>query len=85
MARPSKLRERAVRLGPETMVRGEYPTEFEAIRTIAGQLGIGPTETLPKWVRQSEVDHGERPVIRTEDIVEIEASKKENADLLRAK
>ena len=41
MARPSKypheLRERAVRLVFES--KGEYPVEFEAIRSIAGKLG----------------------------------------------
>jgi hypothetical protein len=26
-----------------------YPSEFEAIRSIAGKLGIGSPETLRKW------------------------------------
>jgi transposase len=88
MARPSKypreLRERAVRLVAEAMVRGDYPSEFEAIRTIGGQLGIGSAETLRKWVRQTEVDHGQRSGKTTEDIAEIKALKKENAELRRA-
>ena len=88
MARPSKypreLRERAVRLVAEAMERGDYRTEFEAIRTIAGQLGIGSAETLRKWVRQTEVDHGQRPGKTSEDIAEIKALKKENAELRRA-
>ena len=54
MARPSKyppeLRERAVRLVFES--KEDYPSEFEAIRTIAAKLGIGSPETLRKWVRQ---------------------------------
>ncbi|MER6973782.1 transposase, partial [Nocardioides sp. NPDC000445] len=58
MARPSKypreLRERAVRAVAESVEQGEYPSEFEAIRTIAGKLGIGSAETLRKWIRQAE-------------------------------
>ena len=60
MARPSKyppeLRERAVRMVLES--RADYPSEFEAIRSIAAKLGIGSPETLRKWVRQAEVDGG---------------------------
>lgn len=41
--------------------RDEYDTEWEAMRSVAGKLGIGTTETLRKWVRQSEVDGGQRP------------------------
>ena len=56
MARPSKypreLRERAVRAVAESVAQGEHLSEFEAIRTIAGQLGIGSPETLRKWVRR---------------------------------
>ena len=75
MARPSKypreLRERAVRAIAESMARGEYPSEFEAIRTVADQLGIGSAETLRKWVRQAEVDGGQRPGKSTEELAEI--------------
>lgn len=50
MARPSKypheLREGAVRMVTEAVAAGEYPSEFEAIRTIAARLGIGSPETL---------------------------------------
>ena len=55
MARPSKypreLRERSVRMVMES--KADYPSEFEAIRSIAGKLGIGSPETLRKWVRQA--------------------------------
>lgn len=86
MARPSKypaeLRERAVRLVVES--KGEYPSEFEAIRSIAAKLGIGSTETLRKWVRRAEIDGGQRPGKTSEDIAEIRELKKENAELRRA-
>jgi transposase len=86
MARPSsyppELRERAVRLVLES--KGEYPSEFEAIRTIAGQLGIGSPETLRKWVRRAEIDTGQRPGKTSDELVEIRQLKKENAGLRRA-
>lgn len=86
MARPSKypreLRERAVRMVIET--KGEYPSEFEAIRSIAAKLGIGSSETLRKWVRRVEVDAGERPGVTSEESAQLKALRKENAELRRA-
>ena len=86
MARPSKypreLRERAVRMVFES--KDDYPSEFEAIRVIAGKLGIGSTETLRKWVRRAEVDGGTRPGKTSAELAEIRDLKKENAELRRA-
>ncbi len=65
-------------------VDGRYPSEFEAIRSIAGKLGIGSPETLRKWLRQSEVDGGNRPGKTTQEIAEIRELKRENAELRRA-
>ena len=81
---PGDLRQRAVRAVAEPVAQGEYPSEFEAIRTIAGQLGSGSPETLRKWVRQADVDGGARPGKTTEDIAEIRALKKKVAELERA-
>ena len=86
MARPSKypreLKERAVRLVFES--KDEYPSEFQAIRAIAGKLGLGSPETLRKWVRRAEVDGGTRPGKTTAELAEIRELKKENAELRRA-
>ena len=86
MARPPKypreLRERAVRLVFES--KDDYPSEYEAIRTVAAKLGIGSTETLRKWVRRAEVDGGSRPGKTTAELAEIRELKKENAELRRA-
>jgi transposase len=86
MARPSKypreLRERAVRLVLES--RATYPSEYEAIRSIAANLGIVSPESLRKWVRQAEVDGGVRVGKTTEEIAEIRDLKKELAELRRA-
>ena len=86
MARPSKypheLPQRAVRLVRES--KGEYRREFEAIRSIAGKLGIGSPETLRKWVRRAEIDGGQQPGKTSEEIAEIRELKKEVAELRRA-
>jgi transposase len=86
MARPLKyppeLRERAVRLVIE--VRGDHPTEYAAIRSVAAKLGITSPESLRKWLRQAEVDGGVRPGKTTEELVEIKRLRKENAELRRA-
>src|SRR4051794_41762257 len=86
MARPSKytteLRERAVRMVLES--RADYPSEYEAIRSIAAKLGITSLESLRKWVRRAGIDGGARPGKTTDEIAEIKAVKKENAELRRA-
>lgn len=79
---PRELRERAVRMVAE--VKGEYPSQWAAIAAVASKLGIGSSETLRKWVRQSEVDAGERPGLSSEERAEIKALKREVAELRRA-
>jgi transposase len=79
---PKELRERAVRMVAET--KGEYPTEYTAITSIAAKLGIGSAETLRKWVRQAQIDAGQRPGTTTEESEQIKALKRENAELRRA-
>ena len=49
---PQELRERAIRLVREH--REEYPSEWAAITSIAGKLGIG-TEALRLWLRRAQV------------------------------
>ena len=86
MGRPSKyspeFRQRAVRLVLEQ--RQDYASEFEAIRSISGKLGIGSAETLRKWVRRAEVDAGARPGVTTAESEQFKALKRENAELRRA-
>jgi transposase len=64
--------------------RSEYPSEFEAIRSISVKLGIGSPETLRKWVRRAEVDAGHRPGLTTGEHDQIKALRRENAELRRA-
>ena len=79
---PPELRERAVRMVAE--VRPDYPSDWPAIVAVAGKLGIGSAETLRKWVRQAEVNAGQRPGVTSEDSAEIKRLKRENAELRRA-
>lgn len=81
-AYPRELRERAVRMVAET--KGDYPSEFAAIGSVARKLGIGSAETLRKWVRQAQIDAGQRPGTTTEESEQVKALKRENAELRRA-
>ena len=64
--------------------KDDYPSEFEAIRSIAAKLGIGSPETLRKWVRRAEIDGGTRPDKTSQEIAEIRELKKEVSELRRA-
>ena len=79
---PPELRERAVRMVAQ--VRPDYPSDWPAICAVAEKLGIGTAETLRKWVRQAEVDAGQRPGVTSEKSAEIRRLKRENAQLRRA-
>jgi transposase len=79
---PPELRERAIRMVAE--VRPDYPSDWPAIVAVAAKLGIGSAETLRKWVRQAEVNAGQRPGVTSEDSAEIKRLKRENAELRRA-
>jgi transposase len=68
----------------ESVAAGEYPSEFEAIRTIASRLGIGSPETLRKWVRRAEIDGGTRLGKTSQEIAEIRELKREVTELRRA-
>jgi transposase len=65
-------------------VRPDYPSDWPAIVAVASRLGIGSAETLRKWVRQGEVDAGQRPGVTSEESAEIKRLKRENAELRRA-
>jgi transposase len=78
---PQELRERAIRLVREH--RSEYPSEWAAITSIAGKLGIG-TEALRLWLRRAEVDQGQRPGVTGAERERIRELERENRELRRA-
>lgn len=60
----------------------DYPSEWAAICTVACRLGMSG-ETLRKWIRQQEIDHGEAPGVATESAREIRELKRKNVELER--
>ena len=75
-----QIREKAVRLVRDHAE--DYPTEWAAIKAVSGRLGMN-AETLRKWLRQAEVDTGQRPGMTSEASAEIRALKRKNAELER--
>ena len=65
-------------------MRPDYPSDWPAICAVAEKLGIGTAETLRKWVRQAEVDAGQRVGVTSEESAELKRLKRENAELRRA-
>jgi transposase len=65
-------------------VRPNYDSDWAAIGAVAQKLGIGTTETLRKWVRQAEVDAGQRAGVSSEESAELKRLRRENAELRRA-
>jgi transposase len=79
---PSKYdastRAKAIRLVREHA--GDYPTEWAAITAVSGRLGMS-SETLRKWIRQAEVDAGEKPGMTTQESADIRELRRKNREL----
>ncbi len=78
---PQEMRERAVRMVIEH--RGEHPSEWAAMCSIASKFGMTP-ETLLIWVRRAEVDGGKRPGVTSEEKERLRQLERENRELRRA-
>jgi transposase-like protein len=76
-----EVRERAVRLVQEH--RGEYPSLWAAVESIAPKIGCVP-QTLLDWVKRSEVNAGMRPGTTTAEAQRIKDLERENKELRRA-
>ena len=76
-----EVRERAVRLVLEH--RGEYPSLWATVESIAPKMGCVPSALLD-WVKQAEVDSGSRPGVSTSEAQRIKDLEREVKELRRA-
>jgi transposase len=73
-----ETRAKAVRLVLDH--RDDYPSEWAAITAVSKRLGM-TAETLCSWIRQQQVDDGQRDGVSSEAAAEIRALKRRNAEL----
>jgi len=76
-----EVRERAVRMVLEH--RGEYPSLWAAIESIAPKIGCVP-QTLHEWVKRDEIDTGARAGVTTTDLQRLKELERENKELRKA-
>jgi len=76
-----EVRGRAVRLVQEH--RGEYPSLWAAIESIAPKIGCVP-QTLSDWVKRHEVDSGKREGLSSSEREQLKALQREVKELRRA-
>jgi transposase len=78
---PREVRERAVALVLET--QADYGSQWEAIVSVAEKVGVSG-ESLRRWVRQAEVDAGQRAGTTSADAEVLRELRRENRELRRA-
>ena len=76
-----EVRERAVRMVLEH--RGEYPSLWLAVVSIAPKIGCVP-QTLLTWVKQHEIDAGTREGVSTAEARRVKELEREVKELRRA-
>ena len=76
-----EVRERAVRMVQEH--RGEYPSQWAAIESIAPKIGCVP-QTLHEWLKRHEIDSGARDGITTSELQRLKELERENKELRKA-
>ena len=78
---PREVRERAVTLVLET--QADYGSQWEAIVSVAEKVGVSG-ESLRRWVRQAEVDAGQRAGMPSGEAEALRELRRENRELRRA-
>ena len=76
-----EVRDRAVRMVLEQ--RGEYPTLWAAVTSMAPKIGCVP-QTLLSWVQRHEIDTGQRAGVTTAEAQRMKELERENKELRRA-
>lgn len=78
---PPEVRDRAVRMTHEH--RGDYPSLWATVESIAPKIGCMPS-TFLDWFKRSEVDSGKRPGVTTDERERMKALEREVKELRRA-
>jgi transposase len=76
-----EVRERSVRMVQEH--RGQYPSLWAAVESIAPKIGCVP-QTLLTWVQRHEVDTGVRDGVTTAEAQRVKELEREVKELRRA-
>ena len=76
-----EVRERAVRMVHEH--RGDYPSLWAAVESIAPKIGCVP-QTLLEWVKREEVNTGTRDGLSSSERERLKQLERENKELRRA-
>ena len=76
-----EVRERAVRMVLEH--RGQYPSLWTAIESIAPKIGCVP-QTLNEWVKRHQIDTGAKDGVTTSDLQRLKELERENKELRKA-
>jgi transposase-like protein len=80
---PQELRERAMRLVQEARKEDPELSVNRAVIRIGQRVGVNP-DTLRGWVKQAQIDAGERPGTTTDDASRIKQLEAEVRELKRA-
>ncbi len=76
-----EFRQRAVHLFEEH--KADHPSQWAALNAIASKVGC-TAETLRKWVKQHEIDQGNRGGLSTSDRERLKQLERENRELKQA-
>ena len=76
-----EVRKRAVRMVLEH--RGQYPSLWAAIESIAPKIGCVP-QTLNEWVKRHQIDTGAKDGVTTSDLQRLKELERENKELRKA-
>ena len=79
---PPELKERAVRMARDAIAE-QGGQSFGVVPRIAKQLGVG-AESLRGWLKQADIDAGNRPGTSSADAARIAELEREVRDLRRA-
>ena len=76
-----EFRQRAVHLFQEQ--EQHHPSKWAALNAIAGKVGC-TAETLRKWVKQAEINQGQREGLSRSERERLKALERENRELKQA-